>query len=87
MYHIYSNNFLNDNQYGFTPKKITTDATVAVTEYIEGGFRQGHSTIFVSFDVNGAFDAAWWPSTLHTLKDFNCPKKEISTSQPLVKYY
>jgi hypothetical protein len=24
--------------------------------------------------VKGAFDAAWWPSILHNLKDFNCPK-------------
>jgi hypothetical protein len=24
--------------------------------------------------MKGAFDAAWWPSILDTLKDFNCPK-------------
>ena len=24
--------------------------------------------------MKGAFDAAWWPSILHTLKVFNCPK-------------
>jgi len=35
---------------------------------------QGHVVILVSFDVKGAFDAAWWPSILKTLKEFNCPK-------------
>jgi hypothetical protein len=74
MYNIYSNNFLNDNQYGFTPKKSTTDATIAVKDYIQDGFRHGLITILISLDMKGAFDAAWWPSTLHTLKDFNCPK-------------
>jgi hypothetical protein len=74
MHDIYSNNLLNTNQYGFTPKKSTTDATLAVKEYIEDGFRQGHITILVSIDVRSAFDAAWWPSILHTLKEFNCPK-------------
>jgi hypothetical protein len=36
--------------------------------------RQGHMTILVSLDVKGAFDAAWLPSILKTLKEFNCPK-------------
>jgi hypothetical protein len=59
MYHIYSNNLLNDNQYGFTPKKSTTDATIAVKDYIEDGFRHGLITIPISLDVKGAFDTAW----------------------------
>jgi len=71
MRYIYTNNLLNTNQYGFTPKKSTTDATLAVKEYIEEGFRQGHITILVSLDVKDAFDAAWWPSILHTLKVSN----------------
>jgi hypothetical protein len=74
MHYVYSNNLLNTNQYGFAPKKSTIDATLAVKEYIEEGVRQGHFNILVSLDVKGAFDAAWWPSILHTLKVFNCPK-------------
>jgi len=74
MRYIYTNNLLNTNQYGFTPKKSTTDVTLAVKEYIKEGFRQGHITILVSLDVKGAFDAAWWPSILHTLKVSKCPK-------------
>jgi hypothetical protein len=72
--HIYSNNLLNQNQYGFTPRKSTTDATLAVKDYIEEGIRRGYITILVSLDIRGVFDAEWWPSILHALKEFNCPK-------------
>ena len=72
--HLYSKNLMNPNQYGFTPKKSTTDATLAVKEYTEEGFRRGHITILISLDVQEAFDAAWWPSILHTLKILDCLK-------------
>ena len=47
---------------------------MTVKEFVEEGLRQGLITIVVSRDVKGAFDAAWWPSLLKTLKDFNCPR-------------
>jgi hypothetical protein len=68
------NNLLKHNQFGFTPKKSTTDAAMTVKEFIEEGLRKGLITILVSLDVKGAFDAAWWPSILMALKDFNCPR-------------
>jgi ribonuclease HI len=74
MHHAYANNLLNGNQFGFTPKKSTTDAAITVKEFVEDGLRDGLITILVSLDVQGAFDAAWWPSILMTLKDFNCPR-------------
>ena len=67
MHYIYSNNLMNKNQLGFTPRKSSTDATVAVKDYIDEGIKQGHITILISLDVRGAFDAAWWPSILHAL--------------------
>jgi hypothetical protein len=74
MHHVYTNNLLNHNQFGFTPKNSTTDAAMTVKEFVEDGLREGLKTILVSLDVKGAFDVAWWPSVLMTLKDFNCPK-------------
>jgi hypothetical protein len=74
MHHVYTNNLLNHNQFGFTPKKRTTDAAMTVKEFVEDGLREGLITILVSLDVKEAFDVAWWPSVLMTLKDFNCPK-------------
>ena len=74
MHHVHINNLLNHNQFGFTPKKCTTDAAITVKEFIEEGLRKGLITILVSLDVKGAFDAAWWPSILMALIDFNCPR-------------
>jgi len=59
MHRAYSNNFLNHNQFGFTPKKSAIDAALAVKEYLEEGMREGHVAILVSLDVKGAFDATW----------------------------
>ena len=36
--------------------------------------REGLITILVSLDIKGAFDTAWWPNILTTLKEFNCPR-------------
>jgi len=74
MHHVHINNLLNHKQFGFTPKKCTADAAMTVKEFIEEGLRKGLITIVVSLDVKGAFDAAWWPSILIALKDFNCPR-------------
>ena len=34
MNHVYSNNLLNYNQFGFTSKKSAIDAALAVKEYL-----------------------------------------------------
>jgi hypothetical protein len=78
MHHAYSNNLLNHNQIGFIPKKSAIDAALAVKEYLEEGMREGRITILVSLDVRGAFDAAWWPNILTTLKEFRCPKTYVT---------
>jgi len=72
-HHVYTNNLLNRNQFGFNPQKSTTDAAMTVKQFVEDGLREGLVTILVSLDVKGALDAAWWPSIL-TLKDFNCQR-------------
>jgi len=74
MHHVHISNLLNYNQFGSTPKKYTTDAAITVKEFIEEELRKRLITIFVSLAVKGAFDAAWWPSILMTLKDFDCPR-------------
>jgi hypothetical protein len=74
MHHMHINNLLHHNQFGFTPKKCTTDAAITVKEFIEEGLRKGLITILFSLDVKRAFDAAWWSNIIMALKDFNCPR-------------
>jgi hypothetical protein len=73
MHHAYTNHLLDYTQFGFTPKKSTTDMAMTVMEFVEEGTRQGLITILVSLYVKRAFHAAWWLSILKTLKDF-CPR-------------
>jgi hypothetical protein len=42
---------------------------MTVEEFLEDGLREGLITTLVGLDVKGAFDAAWWPCILMTLKD------------------
>lgn len=73
-HYLYTNTLLNDNQYGFRPQRSTTDAAIALKEFIYEAFQNGQITVIVSLDVKGAFDSAWWPSVLKALKDFKCPR-------------
>ena len=34
-----------------------------------------------NLDVKGAFDAAFWPSTLHGLKELSCPRNLYNISK------
>jgi hypothetical protein len=54
MHHIYRTDFLNDNQFGFTPQKSTTDVAMAVKQFIEPELERGRVFIMASLDVKGA---------------------------------
>jgi hypothetical protein len=74
LFHIYSNDLFNDDQYGFTPQRGTADAAVKVKNFIEESLKLKQCTVMVSLDVKGAYDAAWWPSILKQLRELKCPK-------------
>jgi hypothetical protein len=42
-YWAYPSNFFNDNQYGFTPQRSTTDAAMAVNIIVDGGLKSRRS--------------------------------------------
>jgi len=65
---MYSTEFLNRNKYGFIPQKSTTDAVMALKEFVQEGFSKGEITVIVSLDVEGAFNSVWVPSVLNSLK-------------------
>jgi hypothetical protein len=58
---------MNIHQYGFTPQK-GTDAAMEVKEFVKEGLAAGEITVLISFDVKGAYEAAWWPSILNGLR-------------------
>ena len=74
MHHVYRNELLNSNQYGFTPQKSAIEAAIVVTEYLEEALREGKIAIIVTLDVKEAFDSAWWPNIIVRLQKCKCPK-------------
>jgi len=81
MHYIYKIEYINDNQYGFPPEKSTTDAAMAVKQFIEPELEKGKVVIIASLDVKGAFDAAWWPAILKGLRDAKCPRNLYQLTQ------
>ena len=45
LFHIYSNDMFNDNQYGFTPQRGTVDAAMDVKNFIEESLRLKQCTV------------------------------------------
>jgi len=41
---------------------------MAVKDFVEDGFSSGEVATLVSLDVEGAFNSAWWPNILKSLK-------------------
>jgi retron-type reverse transcriptase len=73
MYHIYSNNLMSKNQYGFTPQTSTVDAVMTLKGYVQDSVNDGHYVAVISLDVKGAFDAAWWLGIMASLRNLRCP--------------
>jgi len=50
-YHVFSQGFMNENQFGFTPQKGTIDAAMAVKVFVTEGLATGEVIARVSLDV------------------------------------
>lgn len=47
---------------------------MAVQDFVEKAFSSGEIATLVNLDVEGAFNSAWWPSILKSLKESGCPR-------------
>ena len=74
MHHVYRNELLNGDQYGFMPQKSAIYTAIVFTEYLEEALKEGKIAIIVTLDVKEAFDSVWWPNIIVTIQKFKCPK-------------
>jgi ribonuclease HI len=72
-HHVYTKGYMNENQFGFRPQKSTIDAAMVVKEFVQESLAAGEVIALVSLDVQGAFDAAWWPAILKEMRDCKSP--------------
>ena len=73
-HHVYSRGHMNENQFGFIQQESTIDAAKAIKDFVEEGLAAGEVIALVSLDVQGVFDAAWWPGIQKELWECGCPK-------------
>ena len=85
MHHIYKTKFLNHNQFGFLPQISRIDAGMTVKQFIEPELERRRVVIMTTLDVQGAFDAAWWPAILRGLMDADCPRNLYQLTQDYFK--
>ena len=55
-HHVFSQGFMNEIQFGFTPQKSTVDAAIAIKAFVQECLAAGEVITLVSLDVKGAFD-------------------------------
>jgi hypothetical protein len=73
-HHVYSKGYMNENQLGFRPQKSTISAVLTTRNFVKQGLADGEVIALVRLDVQGAFDATWWPGILKVLRACKCPK-------------
>jgi hypothetical protein len=73
-HHVFSRGYMNENQFGFRLQKSAIDTVMAIKDSVEEGLAAGEMIALVSQNVQGAFDAAWWPGIPKKLRECRCPK-------------
>nr|XP_027196978.1 uncharacterized protein LOC113791400 [Dermatophagoides pteronyssinus] len=68
---------LSNQQYGFRPQRSTEDAINIIVSKRKEILNNNKFGLFVSLDVAGAFDSAWWSLILVSLKKFDIPNNLI----------
>ena len=46
---------------------------MALKEFVQESINDGQYVAVISLDVKEAFDAAWWPGILVSLRNLRCP--------------
>ena len=77
-------NWISSYQHGFRKGKLAVTALENLTNQTNLGFLNKCYTSCVLLDIKGAFDDAWHPSIITTLKKKNCPDYLISCIHSLL---
>lgn len=62
---------MHPEQYGFREQTSTIDALYQATKRVKEAKAQGKHVVWVSLEIQGAFNNAWWPKLLDRLLHTN----------------
>ncbi|WP_165480173.1 RNA-directed DNA polymerase, partial [Clostridioides difficile] len=65
---------MSPRQFGFTQQKSAEDAINEIVKLQTRIIEQKKLAYFVSLDIQGAFDSAWWPLILNSLREHRVPE-------------
>ena len=75
--HLKNNNLDNNNQFGFTAQRRTTDSTYILNCIIENEYKKKQTLIITSIDFSKAFDSVKRSKLLEVMKKFKIHPKVI----------
>jgi hypothetical protein len=75
------NNLLSESQCGFTAQKSTEDILIKIKEKIMNTFERKGFCLLFSLDISGAFNNAWPPYIIKSLKEKKCPSNLLFLSK------
>ena len=55
--------------------------------FVQQGLAAGEVITLVSLDVQGAFDAAWWPGILNALREYKCPENLYELTKSYISVF
>ena len=68
LWHINRKEGLNKNQHGFLPRRSAENVLINLVEQIKSAWHSKRKVALLSFDIKGAFNAAWWPKAIVALR-------------------
>lgn len=81
--HLEENNIHAEKQYGFRANHCTDDAIHDILKHVNAARKnkQINYNAIIFIDIKGAFDNAWWPHILNTLRNMKIPENIYKITQ------
>ncbi|KFM64802.1 putative RNA-directed DNA polymerase from transposon X-element, partial [Stegodyphus mimosarum] len=73
-FHVYKDNRIRYNQFGFKSNSSTFQAINAALTQIQINKSQQLHSALLCLDLKNAFDSLWWPAVKQALRDMHCPR-------------
>jgi ribonuclease HI len=86
MWRVEKRGWLDPCQHGFREGRSREAAVEDIVLKAEAAMSKQHILLVVRFDVEGAFNTAWWPHLFQKLADCQCPPSLFCLKQDFVEH-
>ena len=68
MWQVYNKDIIDKRQFGFMPRRSGEQLLTNITDNVKRAWHAKKQVVLLSFDMEGAFNLAWWPKIKMELK-------------------